>query len=290
MILGGNPNGKIMTADSPSRTGPRPEDARDRVKYLLANLWRGNQREMARAIGVSQGLISKVVNGQQAPGPRFMTALAGHPGVDREWALSGTGQPIPFPERGSLPLAAGVLPGPPLEYPHLLGGARHPVADALNRPTRYWVALSQNSPLVREPALRLAPGDHLLLEADAAWTRRPDLTEGRLCGVRLSAYPEPEYHLGRVLLMPQGLVVQLFGGSFLWPHPPSSPSTKHASEKAKPRLRRKTRPLENEEQNTRKREQIKEQAQTEARDGLPISREDIVAVLVYMARPDPFFV
>jgi hypothetical protein len=280
------PNGAIMPVDPPPPIGSRTEDARDRVKYLLAHLWRGNQREMARAVGVSQGLISKVVNGQQAPGPRLLTALANHPGVDSDWVVSGTGQPIPFPERGSLPIAAGVLPGPPLEYPHLLGGSRHPVADALSRPTRYWLLLAQNSPLVREPSLRLAPGDLLLLDSDPAWTRRPDLTDGRLCGVRLPAHPSPEYHLGRVVLLPRGLVVQLFGGSFVWPRP-ASPTAGRVPDRDTPRPRRKVRMLEGEKEKKRKREQVEEQARTDARDGLPIDQGDIVAVLVYMVRPDP---
>jgi hypothetical protein len=47
--------------------------------------------------------------------------------------------------------------------------------------------------------------------------------------------------------------------------------------------------LEDQEQKRRLREEREAQARTKARDGLQISRDDIVAVQVYMARPELFF-
>jgi hypothetical protein len=250
---------------------------------------------MARAVGVSQGLISKVVNEHQAPGRRLTEALAAHPGINPEWVATGTGEPTLRPDRGSLPVTEEVLPGPPQEYPHLLTGSRHPVAGALDRPSRYWVRLSPDSPLVLEPTLRLAPDDLLLLETDANWTRRPDLTEGRLCGVRFPVQPVPVYHLGRVLEASGGLTAKLFGGSFVPPQapppPPATPTPERASTETTPgrRVRRRVRRLEDQEQKRRLREEREAQARTKARDGLQISRDDIVAVQVYMARPELFF-
>ncbi len=263
-----------MTAESFPPPRGRPDGGRERVVYLLAHLFGGNQRAMARALGVSQALISQVVNGNRAAGPRLMAALARHPGVDPEWLRGGTGQPLVLPERGTLPVAAGLLPGPPLLFPQLLSGSRHPVADALGRPTRYWVALAPDSDLVREPRLRLAPGDLLLLEADPAWTRRPDLTDGRLCGVRLAARPEPVYRLGRVAPADAGAVVSLFGGAFVPPYRPTPSRVIRTPEAIEARKLA--------------RERAVAEARRAAAEGLPIDRADIVAVQVYMARPELF--
>lgn len=265
-----------------------PETNRDKVKYVLAHIWRGNQREMARALGVSQALISKVANGHQAPGRRLLSALANHPQISAEWIQSGGGPPLVVPGSGSLPIGTGILPGPPLENPQLLSGATHPVADALNRTTRYWIELSAHSPLIREPSLLVAPGDFLLLEADPAWTRRPDMTVGRVCGVRFQTFPGPEYHFGQVMHGPSRLTARLFGKSFVTPEPlfpkakPASPTRKEPG----PTVRRRVRDLDKDEKNARAWELAVEQARRKAAEGLPISQEDIVAVQVYMARPD----
>ena len=271
--------------ETPSRDEtPTPTDeSRERVKYLLRYVWRGNQREMARAIGVTQGLLSKVVNGHQAPGPKLIDALAGHPEVNADWVRNGAGEPTYAPQDGSLPTAAGVLPGPPLRHPHLLTGARHPVARSLDRDTRYWLSLSPTSPLLREPALRLAAGDLLLVEADPEWTGRPDMTDGRLCGVRFLALPEPTYELGLVSSSQGEAIVKLVGGAFAPPPPALTTRPKPPEDR---NLRRKVLDLEGEEAKAIKREQLKSEAKQAAAEGLPIAQADIVAVQVYMVRPD----
>ena len=283
-----------MNIEPPDDSDPHHDSEQGRIKYLLVHLWHGNQRAMARAIGVSQGLISQVINGQQAPGPKLLSALATHPGINAEWLKTGTGQPLPYREKGSLPIALGILPGLPMQFPNLLTGSRHPVAEALDRHSRYWLLLTQNSPLVHEPELRLAQGDLLLLEADKAWTRRLDLTDGRICGVRLQARPEPSYHLGRVDLSSHGLVVRLFGGSSVMSARPSVPSSSKPQTSippsteypTKPRLRRQVKNLNSEEESAPIRRQFWDQAQ-KAAEGVPIAREDIVGVPVYLVRPAP---
>ena len=256
------------------------EDARKRVKYVLEIIWSGNQREMARAVGISQSLISKVVTGQQPPGKRFMSALAKYPGINADWVMHGTGHAVEFPQRGSLPVADGVLPGPPLEVPHLLSGSRHPVAAQYDRTSRYWLLLTDLSPVVRDQSHRLASNDLLLLETDTAWTRRTDLVDGRLCGVRLQATHETEYHLGRVRSHSSGLVVELFDGDFVIPPTASVPKRRHSAP-----VRRRVRFLDLEVQKKEKREAAQLENQQKLADGLPIAPEDIVAVQVYMVRP-----
>lgn len=277
-----------MQRDTSDRAST-PDATRDRVKYVLTYLWRGNQREMARAIGVSQGLISKVVHGQQGPGRRLMSALAEYPGINAEWIRTGTGQPLPLPDEGSLPIASVLLPGPPLRHPHLLSGIRHPVARAYERPTRYWLWVPAASPLLAEPGLSLLVGDLLLMEADADWTGRPTQIAGRLCGIRFPDHPEPAYRFGVVAASPDGLRARLLGGSYVLPSP--SPTSKPKSplktgDKEPSRRRRTIRFPEHEEEKSRKRAQMIADARTATANGVAVSQEDIVAVHIYMVRPE----
>lgn len=75
------------------------EAIRDRVKFLLDYHWSGNQRQMARDLGVSQGLISKIVNGLQGAGRQFLTVLGQQRGVNPDWLLRGEGQPLSLPPK-----------------------------------------------------------------------------------------------------------------------------------------------------------------------------------------------
>src|SRR5262245_46859385 len=84
----------------------------ERVKFLLDYRWHGNQRQMARDLRVSQGFISKIVNGLQGAGRRFLEALARQPGVNSEWLMRGEGQPLLLPPKATVPIAQGVLLGP----------------------------------------------------------------------------------------------------------------------------------------------------------------------------------
>lgn len=263
-------------------------EIRKRVHFLLTNLWSGNQREMARALSVTQGLLSKVLSGKQGPGPRLLRALAGHPEVNEGWLRTGMGQPIPIPTEGSLPVAVGPLPGPPLRYPHLATGIRHPVAKTHERPTRYWLALSSTSALLREPMFALAPGDLLLFEGDPAWTHRPDMTDGRLCAVQFADEYESTLEIGLVASTPHQVVVRLFGGSFVLPAPPKTRSGAPSKVSSTP-IRRRIRPLEVEEKKARMREKSIAEAKLAAADGLVIKQTDIVAIQIYMARPQMVF-
>jgi hypothetical protein len=187
------------------------EATRGRVRYLLEHRWGGSQRQMSRDLGVSQGLISKVVSGQQGPGNRFLAAIARQPGVNEDWLYRGAGRPMNPPTRGTLPTADWVMPGLPLAYPHLLTGERYPVAEPFDRPTRYWLRVGEgHSWQAMCKALLLRAGDLLLMEGDPASTSRLGQVEGRLCGVRLEgATPEPEYLLGMVYV-PDGIALDLF--------------------------------------------------------------------------------
>jgi hypothetical protein len=143
----------------------RREELQQRVAWVLGHLYRGKQRRMAAEMGVSQSLISRVTNGLQGAGPDFVAALKRLPGLNPRWVDAGEGEPLLPPTKGTLPVARGILPGEPAAYPELLTGERHPVAEAFERPSRYWVRLLPEAPVLQIRELALLPGDLLLFEA-----------------------------------------------------------------------------------------------------------------------------
>ena len=163
-----------------SESGVSHDALVDRVKYLLESRWKGNQRQMAADIGLSQALISKVVNGSQGVGRRMIDRLIGVGKVDQKWLFSGYGAPFPPLIGTGLPIAQVILPGPPAESSHLLSGLRYPVAEEFERPTRYWLELSEDLLQGAPPALKLAVGDLLLVETESSWIERPELAVGQL--------------------------------------------------------------------------------------------------------------
>jgi hypothetical protein len=282
----------------------RPREAiRDRVKFLLDYRWNGNQRQMARDMAVSQGLISKIVNGLQGAGRCFLATLARQPGVNADWLLHGEGQPLSLPPKGTVPVALGVLPGPPPAHPQLLTGQRHPVAEALDRASRYWLELQSGSPLLRDAGLRLLAGDLLLMETDRAWISRVDLIEGRLCGVRLPLRePNIAYALGKLYRDPLGLVFDaaleaVFRLATLpvspsATTPPSPAEMEERKERPQVKVRRKVGRLDQEEKKAEARNRAMhghQGAAAEPQEDLPpaLALQDIIAVCVYLARPSP---
>lgn len=185
------------------------EAVRSRISRLLDHRWNGNQRQMAHDLGVTQGLISKIVNGVQGAGRDFLDRLSRQPGVDDDWLRIGTGDPLIFPLGESLPVARGVLPGPPIECGHLLTGTFHPIAKAFNRPSRYWLQLQPDAELLGWSDLHLNSGDHLLLDTDQLLTQKVDLVNKKLCGVRVGVGPAETYVLGFVIETTQGIEVLL---------------------------------------------------------------------------------
>jgi hypothetical protein len=249
---------------------------------------------MARALGVSQATVSLVVSGKRPAGKRLLAALANHPRVNAAWLATGDGEPLPPPLTGTLPVCQGVLPGPPADHGGLCTGLRHPVAETLDRPSRYWLAVSPGSPLVRDSRLRILAGDLLLMETDTHWTHRSDVVVGRLCGARLPGHaPEPAYGLGVVRRDPGGLALDLFDRvvRMAEPFPPAAPATAPAPPSSSRvgrsfgRPRRQVRSLEEEE----RRAPARAAAMAGPPGGDPgtaLTPQDVVAVGVYLVRPE----
>lgn len=198
-----------------------PETSDGRISILLRDVWGGNQRKMAEDVGVSQPAISKVVRGDQPPGRRLMELVAADPKVNPEWVLRGVGGPTPAPAPEStggdwmVPVAGCILPGHPRRHAALLTGARLPVAAFYRSESRYLLAVQPGDPVVYAEGERVAPGDHLLMEADRdVWLSNRMVLVGKLVALRLDGGRGADYVLARVRRDPmtRELEFDCFGG------------------------------------------------------------------------------
>ncbi len=208
-----------------------------RFEHLLKHAWGGRQREMAADLGVTQGLISKVARGEQAPGPKLIEALAAHPKVNARWLLEGVGEPLAAPDRTlptgdlSLPVSRCILPGHPENHASLLTGFRFQV-ETLLRPSAYLLEVQADAPVIRVPELRVAAGDLLVMETDrGVWLSNRMVLVGKLVALRLGGDHGVDFVLARVRSDPMAreLVFDCFGVQGP-PAPAEAAATPSASE------------------------------------------------------------
>lgn len=154
-----------------------------RIKWLVEAKFDGNRSAMAKAIGYSHSIISRVVAGTK-PGRRLREAVVQQLHVNPEWMERGVGQP--FTEDRGIPVADMPLTGPLAANQAMLTD-RVTVPEVVSSPTAYWLTLKSSQPIVKVPASGFRTGDHLLIETDPAkFPREADLRD-RLCVVQAGA-------------------------------------------------------------------------------------------------------
>ena len=168
----------------------------ERVEWLLKVIWDGNRSEMARKVGCSQSVISKVVAGTQGVGGKLLADIAAHPKVNPRWLISGIGEPLLASGEAAagglvLPIARQPLSGEPDEHRDELSEQTFPVPAAYYRRTRYWLAIERGAPVLNDPAEHIDVGDMLLIEAAREWCKHMPNVDRRLCVVSLSKKDQP---------------------------------------------------------------------------------------------------
>lgn len=170
------------------KVSPSRETLLGRIAWLLHTIWQGKQTLMASALGVHSASISNIMRGVRPPGREFLGLLAAHPLVNDRWLLEGLGEPLRSTSRllggdAALAVVDKPLPGPPSDWPNLLGTTYGPVYQYLYRPSRYWLTVSSDCPWARSPGLRIAAGDRVLIETDP--NHWPSSLLRRLCIARI---------------------------------------------------------------------------------------------------------
>lgn len=158
-----------------------------RIDWLLRQVWGNVITEMARDLGVSVTVVSRVLAGQQPSGQ--MLAGFAQRGVNLRWLLTGQGQEMVESGGGAsgtlLPVVTRLLPGKPADHPELVGHFTLPAASPYLLEAAYWLKVTSEMPVVSSATLRIATRDYLLIESAERWTRRPEAYRGRLIVVRL---------------------------------------------------------------------------------------------------------
>ena len=172
----------------------------------MMNVFAGSQSALARSLGCSPSMISRVVAGEKEPGPRLLMALANLPGISRRWALTGQGEPLsslgPEPVAGDamLPIATRLVPGHLEAYREYLSDACLPVLRRDYSRSRYWFIMTNDDHAERG----LLRGDAILVESDGSWLGKPKVLKNKWCAI----CPEPEAApvLGHVdIVLPHGV-------------------------------------------------------------------------------------
>lgn len=107
---------------------PQLSDAvrRERLSQFVAVVHAGSQRQAAISLGVSPGLVSRILSGHCEMRNKLLRAIASIPNINSDWLASGIGSPISgkpkiLTDIGSIvPVARKLLPGPLLEHEDLL--------------------------------------------------------------------------------------------------------------------------------------------------------------------------
>ena len=186
-------------------TPPRPRlsPLASRVMKLVEIIGEGSQRAFATKVGCSHTLISKIVTGQQEPGRALTKSILALKNVDRDWFLTGSGEPPPPSPINDfyVPIADALLPGPPAEHRSLLSSRSEPVPQALFGNCVYAVPAGCCYPAFGGPRESMLSDDRILIDAASDRVQRNvQNVDGRLCALNLSDVNHEAVTLRRVRL------------------------------------------------------------------------------------------
>lgn len=155
-----------------------PNSPSQRFATVLEVVFGRSQGAMAKALGCSQSIISRIVRGKQAPGAKLLMTLAEYPALNRAWVLTGVGEPLlsqlqEYNGDAALPIARTPFVGLPYDHPLCLEDVLYPVPRNLHRRSRYWIRIVGDHPFITDNNLRVADGDMVLFESDKSeWPAR----------------------------------------------------------------------------------------------------------------------
>ncbi len=188
---------------------------------------------MARFLGATHSVVSKIRRGLQGPGERLLAALALHPSVNARWLNDGIGDPILRAAFGTRPISEVILPGPPATCQELFGAERYPIAPVFDSESTYFLRVTTCTKFVSGAVPGILPGDLLLIETASEYLARTEHINQKLCAVALPSEAQKTYVLAKVFVDRERLYVIVRQTSHPQPPPPGTP--KKTARKIRPR-------------------------------------------------------
>ena len=148
----------------------------------------GGQRAFAKAAGVSQPLISRIVNGLQEPGEDLLIAISKLPGVDQEtfWerASLSTSKETEF----LVPIAHALLSSSPASSADELTAETVAVSNSVYRHSLYAIRAKHCHPTFLDPSEGLQPEDLVVIDTSVEkFSKNIRRLDGKLCCVKTQA-------------------------------------------------------------------------------------------------------
>jgi len=170
---------------------PREQSTtRERLVWLLNNVWRGSRSAMASDLGFSHAAIVKIVQGEREPGRGMLASLAAHPKVNPKWLMHGEGEPLLDKQSQlsaaiwSRPISRDLLSAVPGETEKL---AASDVFRLGAEESTYFYATAGNEPVALDEREKILPDDLFLMAPVPQEAHEdPRLLDGRICAVRRS--------------------------------------------------------------------------------------------------------
>ena len=151
---------------------------------LVATLGNGSQRALARELECSQSVISRIVNGQQEPGPEVVAALKAVDATAWKKLTSLMGSDALQADEFTIPVATCLLHGTPDENRDQLTAESVAVSQSVYRPTLYAVKAKHCVPAVDDPSERFRDDDMITIEAATnRFQQNIQMLHGKLCAV-----------------------------------------------------------------------------------------------------------
>ena len=144
----------------------------------------GGQRAFAKAVGVSQPLISRIVNGLQEPGEDLLAAISKLPDVNQETFWERASLSTSKESEFLVPIAHALLSSTPASSADELTAETVAVPNAVYRHSLYAIRAKHCYPTFLDPSEGLQPEDLVVIDTSVEkFSKNIRRLDGKLCCV-----------------------------------------------------------------------------------------------------------
>jgi len=154
------------------------------ITELVERISSGNQRAFARAVGCSQPVLSRILNGKQEPGRELLERIAVLDGVDRAALLAtlNADTAVNWAAETMVPIANSLLDGNPAGRRDQLTTRTIALSPDIYHPSVYAVPARMCEPAFSDARERMRADDLIVIDSKVEGMRRNlQILNGKLC-------------------------------------------------------------------------------------------------------------